>query len=325
MGYTHYWRKVLELDQDKFNQFVEDCKEIIKYAKKEFDINICNWEGIGEPEYTSEFVSFNGDHSKDDGCETFRFTRKAELEYANEYGLVFDCTKTARNPYDCVVTACLIAAKYHFDKDIYISSDGSDEPEMWINGFLIASAILGINQNEMAQKLFEKPSKDMIKPFHQKLIEIEKEMMKGKPVPGSISSKDTAKLIRADLKKAFPDNKFSIRSDYDSIRVNWKNGPCEEKVKKILDKYQRGHIERITDWFTWDSSPYNNKYLFYQREIDHDIVLSEAKRISEDKWGFTLPEDTTYYNLYNALWIEGDKRGFDLQRDIIKAINSQDY
>jgi hypothetical protein len=327
MGYTHYWKKSLVLDQDKFNAFVEDCREICNLATKEYDINICGWDGEGKPEFTPDFVSLNGDHSKDDGCETFRFTSIEELQYANEYGLVFGCTKTARNPYDIVVTACLVAAKYHFGNDVYISSDGEGEENTWSDGFMLASAILGPDLKELGEKLFERPSKDLIKTFSVKLNEIKKEMMKDKPVPHSISSKDTAKLIRTELKRTFPYCKFSVKSDYDSINVRWNNGPSEEKVKEKIGQYQTGHYEEITKEYGFDSSPYNNKYLFYQREIDHDIVVRESRRVSLE-WGVILPDDTDYYNLRHRLWIEGEKKGDsgnNFEMRIMNEVYSNDY
>ena len=39
----------------------------------------------------------------------------------------FECTKTARKPYDIVVQCCLMLAKKHLDKGISISSDGGKE------------------------------------------------------------------------------------------------------------------------------------------------------------------------------------------------------
>jgi hypothetical protein len=324
MGYTHYWKKSLVLDQDKFNAFVEDCREICNLATKEYDINICGWDGEGKPEFTPDFVSLNGDHSKDDGCETFRFTSIEELQYANEYGLVFGCTKTARNPYDIVVTACLVAAKYHFGNDVYISSDGEDELNSWEPGFYLASAIIGANIKDTAEFLFERPSKDLIKAFTAKIHEIEKEMMKDKPVPHSISSKDTAKLIRTELKKSFPGQKFSVKSDYDSIDVRWNNGPSEDKVNAIVGHYQTGHYEKITHEYGFDSSPYSNKYLFFQREVEPELYLSEARRICKD-WGVTLPDDITYYALHSALWTAGKEIKADLEREVMKQISKTNF
>ena len=39
----------------------------------------------------------------------------------------FECTKTARKPYDIVVQCCLILAKKHLGKGIAVSSDGGED------------------------------------------------------------------------------------------------------------------------------------------------------------------------------------------------------
>ena len=39
----------------------------------------------------------------------------------------FECTKTARKPYDIVVQCCLILAKKHLGKEIAVSSDGGED------------------------------------------------------------------------------------------------------------------------------------------------------------------------------------------------------
>lgn len=321
MGYTHYWRKCLELDVETFKLFAEDCLEIIKLAKKEGLSNIANWEGEGEPEITNDLISFNGDHSLNDGCETFSFTRVDDMEYADDHGLIFDCTKTGEYPYDCVVTACLIASKYHFKDNIYISSDG--EPEDWIKGLFLASAIIGGDLKETFVHLFDKPSDELRKAFTKKLHEIEKEGMKDKPIPGSISSKDTAKLIRQDLKKAYPKCKFSVKSDWDSIRVKWINGPSSSKVKELVGHYKSGNYVKITKSYGYDDSPYYNRYLFFDREYEHETYVIKAREISKE-WGVIIPDDTTYDNLYSVLWSKGKEIKTDLEREVYKEISQMD-
>lgn len=61
MGYTHYWYKPKELEQTKFNLFVQDCKKIFQ-AAKELGIELAN--GHGEPNteviINNDEVMFNG-------------------------------------------------------------------------------------------------------------------------------------------------------------------------------------------------------------------------------------------------------------------------
>ena len=63
-----------------------------------------------------------------------KFTIPPELQPADESTgganmahQFFECTKTARKPYDIVVQCCLILAKKHFDTAIAISSDGGKD------------------------------------------------------------------------------------------------------------------------------------------------------------------------------------------------------
>lgn len=64
-----------------------------------------------------------------------------------------------------------------------------------------------------------------------------------------------SKLIRADLKKAFPKVKFSVRSRTysggDSIDVRWIDGPSAKDVDAIIGVYQEGHFDGMTDSYNY--------------------------------------------------------------------------
>lgn len=54
---------------------------------------------------------------------------------------------------------------------------------------------------------------------------------------------ETAKVLRAELKAAFPHVKFSVRSQNfaqgNAVSIHWENGPTEKSVRAITtDKYQ---------------------------------------------------------------------------------------
>jgi hypothetical protein len=76
--------------------FVDFCNEVIKTCYK-LGINICNWEGHGEPKITTEIIAFNGDEKN--GCAHESFVLN------NEVG--FNFCKTARKPYDYAVRTIL--------------------------------------------------------------------------------------------------------------------------------------------------------------------------------------------------------------------------
>jgi hypothetical protein len=66
-----------------------------------------------------------------------------------------------------------------------------------------------------------------------------------------LSCAETAKLVRAALKKGFPGVKFSVRSDtYSmgaSIRVNWTDGPCTAAVRAITGQFSGSGFDGMID------------------------------------------------------------------------------
>ena len=66
-----------------------------------------------------------------------------------------------------------------------------------------------------------------------------------------LSARDTAKLVRAALKKAFPDQKFSVRSDtYSggaSIDVSWADGPLASEVDVITERFSGADFDGMID------------------------------------------------------------------------------
>lgn len=62
-----------------------------------------------------------------------------------------------------------------------------------------------------------------------------------------ISAKDTAKLIRGQLKTRFPGIKFSVRSDHNSINIGWTDGPAASQVETITNGYKGGGFDGMID------------------------------------------------------------------------------
>jgi Large polyvalent protein associated domain 29 len=66
-----------------------------------------------------------------------------------------------------------------------------------------------------------------------------------------LSCAETAKLVRAALKKAFPGVKFSVRSStYSggaSIRVGWVDGPSTKAVQAVTCAYAGGGFDGMID------------------------------------------------------------------------------
>ena len=66
-----------------------------------------------------------------------------------------------------------------------------------------------------------------------------------------LSCADTAKIIRVELKKKFPGQKFSVRSDVysmgASIDVRWENGVSLKAVEEVVKKYESSGFDGSID------------------------------------------------------------------------------
>ncbi|MGL5297783.1 MAG: DUF3560 domain-containing protein [Plesiomonas sp.] len=105
-----------------------------------------------------------------------------------------------------------------------------------------------------------------------------------------------AKNVRRDLKKAFLGVKFSVKSSYDTINVSWQDGPTHSEVEAVIEKYENGKFDAMTDCFNFDTSPFNAvfggcRYVFVQREHS-DELLAAATRYLEMRSGEQVTGDT---------------------------------
>lgn len=62
-----------------------------------------------------------------------------------------------------------------------------------------------------------------------------------------IPAKDTAKLIRKQLKLRFPGIKFSVRSDHNSINIGWIDGPTGKQVEEVTNGFSGGGFDGMID------------------------------------------------------------------------------
>lgn len=131
MGYTHYWRPVNGIEPSIFAKISRDVAKACKLAKKhgvkvQFE---CDEEE--PPVFEDDCIRFNG--IGDDGHETFVIT-------PDERG--FEFCKTARKPYDLLVTAALCLIDFHTKGTSWameISSDG--DPADWSQGLALAKQV----------------------------------------------------------------------------------------------------------------------------------------------------------------------------------------
>jgi Large polyvalent protein associated domain 29 len=65
-----------------------------------------------------------------------------------------------------------------------------------------------------------------------------------------MSSVEAAKAIRKELKRVYPDTKFSVTTEAPCVHVRYTNGPASDKVEKLLYRYQWGQFDSQSDG--WD-------------------------------------------------------------------------
>jgi len=175
MGYTHYWQVPgKEYDQKTWDTFIKDCKTLYKRMPA---VDLSNY-GVGDVQplllngcyahknavFSKSKICFNGTYTtkrrqitenknkywedilgKDDpalGHETFIVLRKVgSVDQVIEDGdpRHFSFCKTARKPYDLMVTACLILYKHYFP-EVRISSDG--DIDEWKESFKFIAEVL---------------------------------------------------------------------------------------------------------------------------------------------------------------------------------------
>lgn len=150
MGYTHYWTQTRDFAPEEFGDIAASVRKIIQTATGREGVHnyddtapvplvICGGDGNGDPILSKEKISFNGQGPRLDH-ETFYLEPKRELPYEgarpDQIGWAF--CKTARKPYDIVVTACLtfLQADYGFE----VSSDG--DVDDWDAGVKLAEEAL---------------------------------------------------------------------------------------------------------------------------------------------------------------------------------------
>ena len=141
MGYSHYWNGVPTNDA-AWAEIQDAARKIIAAAEgtctttaggyhADQPVEICDGWGNGRPMFAEDFIMLNGDETRGLDYETFVVAK---------HGAGSEFCKTARKPYDVVVTAILayLAAYHGYD----VQSDGT--PEEWQEGVKLANEALGI-------------------------------------------------------------------------------------------------------------------------------------------------------------------------------------
>ena len=127
-GYAQSFRWYQTPDAAKVKACVADMARVLEAANDK----IAGPDGTGAPVIADDRIHFNG--RGDDAEEAFLFPGKPDRN---------EC-RTMREPYDAVVTACLLVARDHFPSEVLgIASDGQWSNGDWDQGRKLYQRIFG--------------------------------------------------------------------------------------------------------------------------------------------------------------------------------------
>jgi hypothetical protein len=150
MGYTHYWtfskpalkKGNMDKTETVYKKALIECQKIARvYNDKCLDLGRSENRLSGFSAHTKigKYGGLEINGKGDLSHETFSMR---EHYRQNFEGDAFNFCKTARKPYDLVVTACLALLKYRLGDLIEVSSDG--DANDWTDGVSFAREITGL-------------------------------------------------------------------------------------------------------------------------------------------------------------------------------------
>ena len=114
-----------------------------------------------------------------------------------------------------------------------------------------------------------------------------------------------AKLIRKELKEKYPEIKFVVRSSSfsggDDVNVDYTNGVPADEIRKIINKYQAGSFDGMTDMYNYDydkTGP-TSKYIFANRHISED-VWEKTKIDIAKSYGIDKDNEQEWFDKFQA-------------------------
>jgi len=93
-------------------------------------------------------------------------------------------------------------------------------------------------------------------------------------------------MIRQELKAAFPEIKFSVKSESysmgNSVNIDWIDGPTTDEVSAISSKYQKGHFDGYNDCYNFDNvneTLPQVKFVFNNRSMSEETKAFYEKAV----------------------------------------------
>ena len=93
--------------------------------------------------------------------------------------------------------------------------------------------------------------------------------------------------MRILLKEAFKGCKFSVKSDYNSVRINWTDGPTTAELLDVVGRFDIGASDTQSDYFYTVSTAFSElfggcQYLFTNRTDSPEQIASAIERLYPD-------------------------------------------
>jgi len=119
--------------------------------------------------------------------------------------------------------------------------------------------------------------------------------------PGKSSHALGAKNLKIELDRTFPGIKFSVKSESysggDSIRLGWTDGPLQEEVEKVSNKYQEGSFDGMQDLYEYNNFSFPDVFggAKYVQESRHESA--ELTKAAGMALGFNLSDFDNFGNI----------------------------
>lgn len=115
--------------------------------------------------------------------------------------------------------------------------------------------------------------------------------------------KDVAVEIRKDLKKSYPNVKFSVTSDYSKVVIKYNFGVSEKEINSLCSKYELGHYDYNEEYYKNDNrndSIPQCQYIFVERSETWNELQKLAKYVSKT---FNVEFNSNVRNMIGYRWL----------------------
>lgn len=142
-----------------------------------------------------------------------------------------------------------------------------------------------------------------------------------------------AKNIRAELKRAFPAIKFSVRSKSytggNSINIHWTDGPTSDQVEAIAGRYKHGSFNGMDDSYefvenAWGDAFGSAYYIFTNRDYSDAMLESVIGRVCRYFGGMKSIPTAEDYNK-GRIWNLRNDNGIDMRLEIHRALQKHTF